>query len=47
MTTSLHEIDTSESDDGGAHPVECIWTPGEDAVKNGVVIHRGLFIAGI
>ncbi|MFJ1550653.1 hypothetical protein [Streptomyces sp. NPDC088246] len=30
-TTALYEIETSEGDDGSAHPVECIWTPGEDA----------------
>jgi hypothetical protein len=47
MTTTLYEIETSESDDGSTHPAECIWAPGEDAVETGFVIHRGLHVAGI
>ncbi|WP_093804392.1 hypothetical protein [Streptomyces sp. Wb2n-11] len=46
-TTALYEIETSEGDDGTPHPVEQLWTPGEDAVEKGFVIHRGLYVTGI
>ncbi|MGC5041055.1 hypothetical protein ACLQ2C_36570 [Streptomyces sp. DT73] len=45
--TPLYEIETSEGHDGTMHPVEQLWTPGEDAVKRGFVVHRGLYVAGI
>ncbi|WP_241757409.1 hypothetical protein [Streptomyces sp. WAC00263] len=46
-TTALYEIETSEGDDGTTHPVECLWTPGEDAADNGFVVHHGLYVSGI
>ncbi|GGN45374.1 hypothetical protein [Streptomyces fuscichromogenes] len=48
MTTTLYEIETSESDDGTLRPDEALWTPaGKDAVDHGFVVHRGLYVAGI
>ncbi|MDX3540043.1 hypothetical protein PV721_38215 [Streptomyces sp. MB09-01] len=41
---ALYEIETSEGDDGTPHPAEQLWTPGEDAVENGFVAHRGLHV---
>lgn len=47
MTTPLYEIETSEADDGTQHPA-ALWTPeGEEAVKHGFVVHKGLYVAGI
>ncbi|MBT1183919.1 hypothetical protein HET69_07790 [Streptomyces sp. CJ_13] len=34
--TTLYEIESSEGDDGTTHPTEQLWTPGEDAVENGL-----------
>lgn len=36
---SLYEFD---GDDGTMHPAEQLWTPGEDAVENDFIAHRGL-----
>jgi hypothetical protein len=48
VTTALYEIETSEADDGTMVPAEGIWTPeGKEAVSNGFVVHRGLYVAGI
>lgn len=47
MTTALHEIATSEADDGTTAPAEGIWTPGEDAADNGFIVYGGLHVAGI
>ncbi|MFF8911697.1 hypothetical protein ACF08P_44150, partial [Streptomyces olivaceoviridis] len=44
---ALYEIVTSERDDGTMDPVEQLWTPGEDAVENGFIVHRGLHVTGI
>ncbi|MEU3064135.1 hypothetical protein [Streptomyces subrutilus] len=44
---ALYEIETSEGDDGTPHPVEHLWTPGEDATENGFLTHRGLHVTGI
>lgn len=46
-TTGLYEIETSVGDDGTMHPVEQLWTPGEDAVENGFLAHSGLYVTGI
>nr|WP_285555144.1 hypothetical protein [Streptomyces hygroscopicus] len=40
--TGLHDLVTSEGDDGTVHPAERLWTPGEDAVENGFIVHCGL-----
>ncbi|MEW1678156.1 hypothetical protein [Streptomyces noursei] len=41
MTTpALHQMETSEGDDGIVHPVEQLWTPGDDAAENGFLAHR-------
>ncbi|MET9388624.1 hypothetical protein ABZY09_48720 [Streptomyces sp. NPDC002928] len=29
------------------NPVECLWTPGEDAADNGFLAYRGLYVSGI
>lgn len=47
MTAALYEIETSEGDDGTMHPVEQLWTPGEDAVENGFLAHSGLHVTGL
>ncbi|MER5227102.1 hypothetical protein [Streptomyces flaveus] len=48
MTTALYEIETSEADDGTMVPAEGIWTPeGKDAVDNGFIAYRGLYVASI
>ncbi|MFJ3762541.1 hypothetical protein [Streptomyces sp. NPDC090080] len=47
MTSALYEIETSEDDDSSMHPVEQLWTPGEDAVENGFLAHSGLYVTGI
>ncbi|MFF7954098.1 hypothetical protein [Streptomyces griseorubiginosus] len=44
---ALYEIETSEGDDGTTHPVEQLWTPGEDATENGFLAHRDLCVTGI
>ncbi|MFI8308468.1 hypothetical protein ACIF80_34740 [Streptomyces sp. NPDC085927] len=44
---ALYGIETSEGDDGTMHPAEQLWTPGEDAVENGFIVHRGLYVTGI
>ncbi|WP_369384068.1 hypothetical protein [Streptomyces sp. cg36] len=44
---ALYEIETSEGDDGTLHPVEQLWTPGEDAVEHGFIVHRDLYVTGI
>ncbi len=41
-TTGLCDLVTSEGDDGTTHPAEQLWTPGEEAVESGFVVHRGL-----
>jgi hypothetical protein len=46
-TTSLYDLVTSEGDDGTMHPAEQLWTPGEDAVENGFIVHRGMHVTGI
>lgn len=46
-TTGLYDLVTSESDDGTMHPAEQLWTPGEDAVENGFIVHRGMHVTGI
>ncbi|MFF8595238.1 hypothetical protein ACF061_28110 [Streptomyces sp. NPDC015220] len=46
-TTGLYDLVTSEGDDGTRHPAEQLWTPGEDAVENGFLVHRGLHVTGI
>ncbi|MEU8949646.1 hypothetical protein [Streptomyces sp. NPDC048489] len=46
-TTGLYEIETSEGDDGTMHPVEQLWTPGEDAGENGFLTHSGFQVTGI
>ncbi|MEU2873010.1 hypothetical protein ABZ769_28065 [Streptomyces olivoreticuli] len=46
-TTALYEIETKEGDGGTTHPVEQLWIPGEDAVENCSVVHRGLYVSGI
>ncbi|MEV4506434.1 Imm49 family immunity protein [Streptomyces klenkii] len=43
----LYGIETSEVDDGTMHPVEQLWTPGEDAVENGFIVHRGFHVTGL
>ncbi|MDX3696391.1 hypothetical protein PV726_40040 [Streptomyces europaeiscabiei] len=48
MTTALDEIETSEADDGTAHPAECLWTPSsEDAADNGFIAYGELYVTGI
>ncbi|MFJ9634745.1 hypothetical protein ACIRU8_44360 [Streptomyces sp. NPDC101175] len=48
MTASaLYKIETSEGDDGTMHPVEQLWTPGEDAVENGFLAHGKLHVTGL
>ncbi|MFJ2736099.1 hypothetical protein [Streptomyces sp. NPDC087317] len=44
---ALHEIETSEGDDGTMHPAEQLWTPGEDAVESGFLAHAGLHVTGL
>ncbi|MFI2241134.1 hypothetical protein [Streptomyces chrestomyceticus] len=44
---ALYEIETSEGDDGIMHPVEQLWTPGEDAVDNGFLAHGDLHVTGL
>lgn len=44
---ALYEIETSEGDDGTMHPVEQLWTPGEDAVENGFLAHGDLHVTGL
>lgn len=44
---ALYEIETSEDDDGTMHPVEQLWTPGEDAVENGFLAHGDLHVTGL
>ncbi|MFF3488712.1 hypothetical protein ACFYXC_36395 [Streptomyces sp. NPDC002701] len=44
---ALYEIEASEGDDGTMHPVEQLWTPGEDATQNGFLAYSGLRITGI
>ncbi|MEV5731255.1 hypothetical protein AB0N50_36640 [Streptomyces pharetrae] len=46
-TTSLYDLVTSEGDDGTMHPAEQLWAPGEDAVENGFIVHRGMHVTGI
>ncbi|MEU5709979.1 MULTISPECIES: hypothetical protein [Streptomyces] len=46
-TTGLYHLVTSEGDDGTMHPAEQLWTPGEDAVENGFLVHRALLVTGI
>ncbi|MEU3550650.1 hypothetical protein [Streptomyces longwoodensis] len=46
-TTGLYDLVTSEGDDGTMHPAEQLWTPGEDAVDNGFIAHRGMHVTGI
>ncbi|WP_367140636.1 MULTISPECIES: hypothetical protein [Streptomyces] len=45
--TALYEIETSEGDDGAMRPVEQLWAPGEGAVENGFIAHRGLHVTGL
>ncbi|GHD52185.1 hypothetical protein [Streptomyces galbus] len=48
MTTKgLYEIEISEGDDGTTHPTEQLWTPGKDAMENGFIVHRGVYVTGI
>ncbi len=44
---ALYEIVTSEGDDGTMHPVEQLWTPGEDAVDNGLLAYGDLHVTGL
>lgn len=47
-TTTLYEIETSETDGGTTVPAEGIWTPSsEDAAGNGFIAYGGLYVAGI
>lgn len=47
MTAALYEIEASEGDDGTSHPVEHLWTPGEDALESGFITHHGLYVTGV
>ncbi|MFF7882778.1 AbiV family abortive infection protein [Streptomyces sp. NPDC020794] len=46
-TTALYEIETAEAAEGTPHPVEQIWSPGEDAKEHGFLSYGGLYITGI
>jgi hypothetical protein len=45
VNLALHEIETSEGDDGTMSPVEQFWTPAEGATENGCIAHHDLHVA--